>query len=72
MSSILALGNRVAVFLAVTASAHINEPIYTGLRGSKEKSRNFLGGCGALLSHFVRRCSKVTPAAEPSYGTDLV
>jgi len=33
----------VAVFLAVTAFVHINEPFYRGLRGFPEKSRNFSG-----------------------------
>jgi hypothetical protein len=37
----VAPSNRVAVFLAVTASAHINEPLHRGLRGSEEKSKKF-------------------------------
>jgi hypothetical protein len=36
----------VAVFLAVTAFVHINEPIYGGLRGSPEKSKTFPEECG--------------------------
>jgi hypothetical protein len=43
MIGLVALGNQVAVFLAVTAFVHINEPFYRGLRGFLEKSRNFSG-----------------------------
>jgi hypothetical protein len=33
--------NRVAVFRAVTASAHINEPLHAWLRGSQKNPRSF-------------------------------
>ena len=48
--------NRVAVFLAVTASVHINEPFYGGLRGSGEKSRKFPRMCGEWLRQVAPRC----------------
>ena len=52
----VAPGNRVAVFLAVTASAHINEPVYGGLRGSGENPKTFPGECGEWLKHLTPGC----------------
>lgn len=48
--------NRVVVFLAVTASAHINEPIYGGLRGSRENPETFSGGGRESLEQVALGC----------------
>src|SRR5207247_1682015 len=48
--------NRVAVFRVVTASAHINEPLHGGLRGSPDNPKSFPR---------VRRVADATPARGP-------
>lgn len=64
--------NRVAVFLAVTASAHINEPIYGGLRGSPEKSKNFSGRVRSVAEALHPPVFHVTPTAAFRGVTVLV
>lgn len=67
----VAPGNRVAVFLAVTASAHINEPSHRGLRGSTENPESFPGAAesaespGPVVFH-------VTPLAAGRRPADLL
>jgi hypothetical protein len=68
----VALGNRVAVFLAATASAHINEPVYGGLRGSAENPESFPAGAESGGEALPRDLFHVTPAAEPPYPVDLL